>query len=82
VDWNQVGADTLQKLLQVEENTNKARNVIFFLGDGMGIPTITASRIYKGQKAGNPGEETVLNFEKFSHTALAKVGRIYITSWD
>ncbi|RWS19080.1 alkaline phosphatase: tissue-nonspecific isozyme-like protein, partial [Leptotrombidium deliense] len=27
---------------------NKAKNVIFFLGDGMGLSTITASRLYKG----------------------------------
>ncbi|ELU10153.1 hypothetical protein CAPTEDRAFT_149113 [Capitella teleta] len=71
-DWNKIGADTLEKLLNIKENSNKARNVILFLGDGMGIPTITAGRIYKGQKEGNPGEETVLNFEAFPHTALAK----------
>ena len=35
----------------------EARNVIFFLGDGMGPVTVTAARIYKGEKqlAAQPG---------------------------
>jgi alkaline phosphatase len=50
-----------------------AKNVIMFLGDGMGVSTVTAMRIYKGQKAGKQGEENVLNFEKFPSIALSKV---------
>ena len=50
----------------------KAKNVIFFLGDGMGISTVTAARIFAGQRAGNPGEETVLSFEEFPVTGLIK----------
>ncbi|WAR13536.1 PPBT-like protein [Mya arenaria] len=49
-----------------------AQNVIVFIGDGMGISTVTAARILKGQLAGQPGEETVLNFEKFPYTGLIK----------
>ncbi len=30
----------------------RAKNVILFIGDGMGISTITAARIYAGQKLG------------------------------
>lgn len=51
----------------------RARNVILFLGDGMGISTITASRILKGQRAGQPGEEGYLEFDRFPHSALIKV---------
>ena len=47
-------------------------NVILFLGDGMGITTITAARIYMGQAAGGTGEEYVLPFETFSNVALVK----------
>jgi alkaline phosphatase len=47
--------------------------VIFFLGDGMGVSTVTAARIYQGQKQGKPGEENWLSFEKFPHVALSKV---------
>lgn len=54
------------------EPTAKKRNVILFLGDGMGISTITAARILAGQLAGNTGEEHELAFERFPHVALIK----------
>ncbi|MBI3479668.1 MAG: alkaline phosphatase [Nitrosomonadales bacterium] len=44
----------------------EAKNVIFFLGDGMGPTTITAARIYKYN------EEGLLNFEKLERTARIK----------
>lgn len=50
----------------------KAKNVILFIGDGMGISTITAARIYDGQKRGQTGEENVLSFERFPNVALVK----------
>ena len=50
----------------------KAKNVILFIGDGMGISTITAARIYDGQKRGETGEENSLSFEKFPNVALVK----------
>lgn len=50
----------------------KAKNVILFIGDGMGISTITAARIYAGQKLGQTGEEYVQSFEKFENVALVK----------
>ena len=34
-----------------------AKNVIFFLGDGMGISTVTAARIFAGQQQGLAGEQ-------------------------
>ena len=48
------------------------RGVILFLGDGMGISTVTAARIFAGQRAGGPGEEHSLSFESFPHAALVK----------
>lgn len=50
----------------------RAKNVILFIGDGMGISTITAARIYAGQKRGETGEENLLSFEKFDNVALVK----------
>lgn len=50
----------------------KARNVILFIGDGMGISTVTAARILAGQQQGGTGEEYVLSFEQFPNTALSK----------
>jgi len=49
-----------------------AKNVVLFLGDGMGISTVTAARIFAGQRAGNPGEENLLSFERFPFTGLSK----------
>ena len=50
----------------------KAKNVILFIGDGMGVSTVTAARIYAGQKKGQRGEEYVLPFENFENVALVK----------
>jgi alkaline phosphatase len=50
----------------------RAKNVILFIGDGMGIATITAARIYDGQKRGETGEENSLSFERFANVALVK----------
>jgi alkaline phosphatase len=44
----------------------EARNVIFFLGDGMGPTTVTAARIFKYK------EEGLLHFEQLQRTARVK----------
>lgn len=49
-----------------------AKNVVFFLGDGMGISTITAARIFAGQQQGAQGEEFDLAFDRFDNVALIK----------
>lgn len=48
------------------------KNVILFIGDGMGVSTVTATRIFDGQSRGQPGEENVLPFESFPSVALVK----------
>jgi alkaline phosphatase len=52
--------------------TGEARNVIVFIGDGMGMTTVAAARILEGQRRGGPGEEHRLAFEDFPHTAFAR----------
>ena len=49
-----------------------ARNLILFVGDGMSLPTVAAARILAGQRAGQPGEGTLLSWEHFDHTALSR----------
>jgi alkaline phosphatase len=49
-----------------------ARSAILFVGDGMGISTVTAARILEGQLRGEPGEENLLAFERLPHVALIK----------
>jgi alkaline phosphatase len=43
-----------------------------FIGDGMGVSTLTAARIFEGQKRGESGEENRLSFEEFPFSALSK----------
>lgn len=50
----------------------RAKNVILFVGDGMSLTTVSAARILEGQRRGEPGEENLLSWERFPHTALSK----------
>lgn len=50
----------------------QAKNVILFIGDGMGISTITAARIFDGQSQGKKGEEHQLAFDSFENVSLIK----------
>jgi len=50
----------------------RAKNVIVFLGDGMSLTTVAAARIFEGQRKGGPGEENLLSWERFPHTAFSK----------
>lgn len=60
-------------MLSLKNIENRAKNVIVFIGDGMGLSTITAGRIFKGQSDGYPGEEYKLIFETFPNTGFSKV---------
>lgn len=50
----------------------EARNVILFIGDGMGVSTLTSARIFDGQQKGVDGASNRLSFEKFPNLALVK----------
>lgn len=76
-DWYNAGQQFITNAEDLERNMRKAKNVILFVGDGMGISTITAARILAGQLEGAPGEETRLSFENFPYLALSKT-----YSWD
>ncbi|MDT0595897.1 alkaline phosphatase [Glaciecola petra] len=56
----------------IEELRGKAKNVILFVGDGMGVSTVTAARILEGQMLGKEGEEHQLSFDTFPFAGLAK----------
>ncbi len=70
--WFSSGQQFITDKTAQSNNTNKAKNVILFVGDGMGISTLTAARILQGQNRGEAGEENYLSFEQFPHTALVK----------
>lgn len=70
--WYQQGQNKVMELAKPQSFPKQAKNVIFFVGDGMNISTITAARILEGQNRGEQGEENQLSFEKFPQTALSK----------
>ncbi|NVK21394.1 MAG: alkaline phosphatase [Kangiellaceae bacterium] len=69
--WFVDGQTAIAKQLQ-QKKQERAKNVIVFVGDGMGISTITAARIFAGQLAGNSGEEYALSFETFPYSGHVK----------
>ncbi|TDG44124.1 hypothetical protein AWZ03_009455 [Drosophila navojoa] len=66
--WRSIAHQTLEQQLEskMRPNTQLAKNVMLFLGDGMSIPTITAGRVYLG------GEEKQFSFEQFPYVGLSK----------
>lgn len=53
--------------------TDIAKNIILFLGDGMSIPTLAATRIYLSQIRNQSGTEQSLSFDLFPYSGLSKV---------
>lgn len=50
------------------ENLVRVKNAILFVGDGMGLTTVTASRVHKRQKLRDPDEKLV--FDEFPASAF------------
>ena len=71
-EWFRSGRAAVDRVKQEKPIMGRARNVILFLGDGMGISTVTAARIFEGQQRGMSGEENQLSFEKLPYVALSK----------
>ncbi|TPE61784.1 alkaline phosphatase [Sandaracinobacter neustonicus] len=79
--WKKAEAEIAARR-QIPGGAARAKNVIIFIGDGMGVSTIAAARIYDAQKrakaAGGSypgfegGEENLLSFEKLPQRALVK----------
>lgn len=67
--WFREGAQRADRL---GSGQAKAKNVILFVGDGMSLTTVAAARIREGQLKQQPGEENLLSFERFPHTAFSK----------
>ena len=76
-DWFHAGQSFVEQGKALHDNNRHAKNVILFVGDGMGISTITAARILEGQLKNKPGEENRLSFDRFPYTAFSKT-----YSWD
>ena len=72
--WYQTGSQAIHQTQALQAVHHKAKNVILFVGDGMGISTITAARILDGQSqpGHRGGEEHSLSFERMPYLALSK----------
>ncbi|XP_073840351.1 alkaline phosphatase 10 [Musca autumnalis] len=66
--WVDKAQDILAHKLQTynQLNTNKAKNIIMFLGDGMSVHTVTATRDFMGDSS------MQVSFEKFPYTGLSR----------
>uniref|UniRef100_A0A3B4WDF2 Alkaline phosphatase n=1 Tax=Seriola lalandi dorsalis TaxID=1841481 RepID=A0A3B4WDF2_SERLL len=70
--WDAQARATLDAALKLHPRNHRAKNIILFLGDGMGVSTVSAARILRGQMEGASGEETVLAMDTFPYLALSK----------
>ncbi|XP_004452218.1 intestinal-type alkaline phosphatase-like [Dasypus novemcinctus] len=70
--WNQQAAAALNAAKKLQPIQTAAKNLILFLGDGMGVPTVTATRILKGQLNDKLGPEMPLAMDHFPYLALSK----------
>jgi len=72
--WFDAGVNYVEKkdLETFISTRGSAKNIILFVGDGMGLSTVTAARILDGQNRGESGEENMLSFDKFPVAGLSK----------
>ncbi|XP_044739893.1 alkaline phosphatase-like [Chrysoperla carnea] len=72
--WYARAREAIESRLKYTSGFQKqhAKNVILFVGDGMGVATATAARILRGQRMGKSGEEHELAWDRFPTVALAK----------
>ncbi len=70
--WYRDGDRAARRGAALRPSEAKAKNVILFVGDGMGLSTVAAARILEGQRKGHSGEENALSFERFPYVSLSK----------
>ena len=70
--WYADGKQAVESAKHLRVNKHRAKNVILFVADGMGVTTTTAARILEGQLRGETGEENQLSFETMPYVALSK----------
>ncbi|MCY0964258.1 alkaline phosphatase [Parathalassolituus penaei] len=71
-EWFKAGSAQASQKMADTQITGQARNIVLVIGDGMGISTLTAARIFAGQQKGMSGEDYSLSFEKLPYSALIK----------
>lgn len=66
-EWFAAGRAAVETSKHIVPNRSRANNMILFVGDGMGISTVTAARILEGQLRNADGEFNRLSFERLDH---------------
>ncbi len=66
------GQKALESALDRPQPKRRARNIILFIGDGMGINSVTAGRIFAGQARGLDGASYRLSFETLPYAGFSK----------
>lgn len=64
--------EQLRKIQALVPNTRRAKNVILFIGDGYGVATMTAARIFRGQQLKGDGPSHKLPHESLPYSALSR----------
>lgn len=77
-DWTAESVNQIKKRINYlgsisESSLPQVKNVILFIGDGMGLSTLTAARIFKGQKNSRSGVQENLIWDEFPTIAHTKV---------
>ncbi len=84
--WFAAGNDTVEMnkalINSLASAPTTAKNIILFVGDGMGVSTVTSARIRAGQLAGTTGEENTLSFENASNFPFSGLSKTYTTDFQ
>uniref|UniRef100_A0A182RLM5 Alkaline phosphatase n=1 Tax=Anopheles funestus TaxID=62324 RepID=A0A182RLM5_ANOFN len=64
--WRTAAQKSLQDHTALPKTDRRAKNVVFFIGDGMSLSTVAATRMYLGN------ENVSLSFEQFPYFGLTK----------
>lgn len=70
--WYKDGQAYVNADVSYATEAGKAKNIILFIGDGLGVSTVTAARIFDGQSQGKLGEEHNLAWDTFPFAGLIK----------
>lgn len=78
-DWYAVADAELAEAIRLEDslNTNTAKNVIMFIGDGMGVSTFSMARLYHAETRNLSQEKIYLSWERLPHVGLSRVRVIF-----
>jgi len=77
-DWNEVAYKELTGALGNVPDLRTPKNMVLFIGDGMGLSTITAARAWLRQEKSKQGKaarlkDAHMSWDHFPHSAITKV---------